>query len=453
MFPSLTQVDAFAPWVNPPPHPVLPDELGFFGNKEKFGGCYAPEILIPNLVQLKKTFNSIVGDQQFWREFLHELHSFSGRPTPITHAKNLSKRLGGAQIFIKREDLGQTGAHKVNNVIGQGLLVRRMGKKRVIAETGAGQHGIATATMAARFGFEAVIYMGAEDVERQRPNVFWMEKMGAKVVPVHQGTATLKDAINEALRDWSANVDSTHYLLGTACGPDPFPALVSYLQSIVGLEARQQMQKQWGGLPDRVYACVGGGSNAMGVFQGFISGDRLITTESRLIGVEAGGRGKGAGKHAARIAGAEGRIGIAQGYKTLFLQNRDGQMLDTYSVAAGLDYVGISPILAAWSRDGLVEMQKASDAEVLSAVQLLMECEGIIPALESSHALAAAIREARSLPSSQKLLVNLSGRGDKDIFTFADAFGDASWFEFLAARSAKGEGAKTSHKKVRRKKR
>lgn len=457
MFPDLTQAPNFEPWVGPPRLPLLPDRLGFFGVKEKFGGRYVPEILAPNLEHLDGMFRSIVSDQTFWSEFLHELHGFSGRPTPITHCANLSRVLGGAQIFLKREDLSQTGAHKINNVIGQGLLVRRMGKKRVIAETGAGQHGVATATMAARFGFEAVIYMGAEDVERQRPNVFWMEKMGAKVVPVHQGTATLKDAINEALRDWSGNVDSTHYLLGTACGPDPFPALVSYLQSVVGLEARQQMEKQWGRIPNRVYACVGGGSNALGIFQGFIKGrsgsssssSESLIAECKLIGVEAGGVGVGPGKHAARVAGGGGKVGIAQGYKTLFLQNRDGQMQDTYSVAAGLDYVGISPILAAWSQDGIVEVQRASDAEVLAAAKLLMEHEGIIPALESSHGLAAALRDASSLAKDQALLVNLSGRGDKDIFTFADALGDHSWADFLVSRGAKGRRQKKTRPKAR----
>ena len=429
----------------------MPDGEGFFGCKERFGGRFVPEILWPNLEQLDRVFRKAVRDDSFWIEYLKELHSFSGRPTPVTYAQRLSEHLGGARIFIKREDLGQTGAHKVNNVIGQGLLVKRLGKKRVIAETGAGQHGVATATMAARFGLEATVYMGAEDVERQRPNVFWMEKLGARVVPVEDGTRTLKDAINEALRDWSANIDSTHYVLGTACGPDPFPALVSWLQSVVGLEAELQLRKQWGVRPDQVYACVGGGSNAMGVFQGFLSENRKANGGAkkpvRLIGVEAGGNGRGVGKHASRIAGGEGTVGISQGYKTIFLQTKDGQMQDTHSVAAGLDYVGISPIIAALWTDGEVELERASDKEVLEAVKMLMQYEGIIPALESSHGLAAALRDAPTMKKSQAILVNLSGRGDKDIFTFADAMGDESWLDFLAKRSSKGRNKSQSSKR------
>lgn len=312
-------------------------------------------------------------------------------------------------------------------MIGQGLVVKRLNKKRVIAETGAGQHGLATATMAARFGFEAMIYMGSEDVERQRPNVFWMEKLGAKVVSVTTGARTLKDAINEALRDWSSNLETTHYVLGTVCGPHPFPAMVSYFQSVIGLEARKQMH-EIDMLPDKVYACVGGGSNAMGVFQGFLQ------DKTELIGVEAGGKGNKPGEHASRIASHQGTPGVAQGFKTLFLQNDDGQLLDTHSIAAGLDFVGISPILADWAEKGKVRMEKASDEEVLVAAKLLIKHEGIIPALESSHALACAIREAKQLGKNEILLVNLSGRGDKDIFNFAKAFGDASWTEYLKSQ-------------------
>jgi tryptophan synthase beta chain len=412
-----------------PVDPLLPDARGYFG---RYGGRYVPEILIPNLEELDAAFAAVRGDRGFWRDYVRELREFSGRPTPVTFARNLTAALGGAQIFIKREDLNQTGAHKMNNVIGQGLLAQRLGKRRIIAETGAGQHGVATATMAARFGFEAVVYMGAEDVERQRPNVFWMERLGTKVVPVESGSRTLKDAINEALRDWASHVEDTHYVLGTACGPHPFPALVAWLQSVIGAEARAQMLAlATDGLPHKVYACVGGGSNAIGIFQGFLR-DRGV----ELIGVEAGGRGSGAGEHASRIAGGGGTPGIAQGYETLFLQTPEGQMLDTHSVAAGLDYVGVSPILAHWSETGRVQMTSATDAEVVEAVRLVMKTEGLIPALESSHALAAACRDARRLPPSSRLLVNLSGRGDKDIFTVASALGDQTWAEFLRLKAA-----------------
>jgi tryptophan synthase beta chain len=417
----------------PPSSPLLPDSRGYFG---AFGGSYVPEILIPNLQQLSKTFDQIRQDPTFWQDYLRELVTFSGRPTPVTYAKNLSQKLGGAQIYLKREDLGQTGAHKVNNVIGQGLIARRLGKKRIIAETGAGQHGMATATMAARFGFECVVYMGEEDVERQRPNVFWMERLGTRVVAVKDGTKTLKDAINEAMRDWSSNHEHTHYALGTACGPHPFPALVAWLQSIAGLEARAQLQIMTGKMPDKVYACVGGGSNALGIFQGFNHDSKV-----ELVGVEAGGSGTKPGEHASRIAGGGGTIGIAQGYETLFLQNSDGQMIDTHSVAAGLDYVGVSPILADMSAKGQVSMARASDVEVVAAVKLLMATEGIIPALESSHALAAAMRDAPTLSSDKILLVNVSGRGDKDIFTIASAFDDDSWKRFLKKKAGEGSGS------------
>jgi tryptophan synthase beta chain len=396
----------------------------------------AKSFQLANLQQLSKTFDQIRQDPTFWQDYLRELVTFSGRPTPVTYAKNLSQKLGGAQIYLKREDLGQTGAHKVNNVIGQGLIARRLGKKRIIAETGAGQHGMATATMAARFGFECVVYMGEEDVERQRPNVFWMERLGTRVVAVKDGTKTLKDAINEAMRDWSSNHEHTHYALGTACGPHPFPALVAWLQSIAGLEARAQLQIMTGKMPDKVYACVGGGSNALGIFQGFNHDSKV-----ELVGVEAGGSGTKPGEHASRIAGGGGTIGIAQGYETLFLQNSDGQMIDTHSVAAGLDYVGVSPILADMSAKGQVSMARASDVEVVAAVKLLMATEGIIPALESSHALAAAMRDAPTLSSDKILLVNVSGRGDKDIFTIASAFDDDSWKRFLKKKAGEGSGS------------
>ena len=409
----------------PPKNPVLPDKKGFFG---QYGGAYIPEILRPNIVDLEKAFNSIVGDQIFWDEFQRELIEFSGRPTPITFAKNLTAHLGGVKIFLKREDLNQTGAHKINNVIGQGILMKRLKKPRVIAETGAGQHGMATATMAARLGFDCVVYMGSEDVFRQRPNVFWMEMLGAKVVSVDEGSCTLKDAIDAAMRDWVTNVESTHYLLGTVCGPHPFPAMVAYFQSVIGLEARQQMQEYYNVLPTRVYACVGGGSNALGIFQGFLHG------QVELVGVEAGGIGDKSGENAVRLSTHKAHIGIAQGYKTQFLQNNDGQLLDTHSVAAGLDYVGVSPILADWVDKGLIRAALARDEEVLEAVKLLIKYEGIIPALESSHALACAIREAKGMSNDEVILINLSGRGDKDIFTIAAAMEDKSWVDYLQSQ-------------------
>jgi tryptophan synthase beta chain len=310
---------------------------GYFG---QWGGAYIPEVLYETFQELNRAFDTARGDASFWQQYVELMSTYSCRPTPLTRADNLSEHFGGGTIYIKREDLNHTGAHKANNVMGQGLLVKRMGKSRVIAETGAGQHGVATATMAAKFGFDCTIYMGEEDVERQRPNVFWMEKLGATVVPVTDGDRTLKDAINEAFRDWVTNMDNTHYVMGTVCGPHPFPAMVAWFQSIIGLEARQQILDACGRLPARVYACVGGGSNAMGIFQGFLN-----ESDVQLVGVEAGGHGLDSGQHAARLAGRDGSAGVAQGYKTMFLQNDDGQMLDTHSVAAGLDYIGVSPIL------------------------------------------------------------------------------------------------------------
>ena len=335
----------------------------------------------------------------------------------------------GARIYIKREDLNHTGAHKVNNVMGQGMLVQRMGKTRVIAETGAGQHGVATATMAAKFGFKCTIYMGELDVARQRPNVFWMERLGAVVVPVKDGSRILKDAINAAMRDWAANMEDTHYVLGTACGAHPYPEMVSYFQSIIGREARRQIMQREGRLPARVYACVGGGSNALGIFSGFF-GD-----PTELVGVEAGGQGLDTGRHASRLASQDATPGVAQGYKTYFLQNDEGQMQDTYSVAAGLDYVGVSPILAALWEDGRIRFEAATDSEVLDALTLVMEKEGLIPALESSHAFAQAFQEAPGMGPDEIILINQSGRGDKDIFTVADAFADQPWSRFIQKKA------------------
>ncbi len=400
---------------------------GYYGD---FGGMFVPEILTATFDELVAAWEAVENDASFWDEFDTLMRTYSCRPTPITFAENLTRELGGAQIWIKREDLNHTGAHKANNVMGQGLLVKRMGKQRVIAETGAGQHGVATATMAARFGFECTIYMGAVDVERQRPNVFWMEQLGAEVIPVTSGSQTLKDAINEAFRDWVTNMDTTHYALGTACGPHPFPTMVSRFQSIIGTEAREQMLAATGRLPDRVYACVGGGSNAMGIMSGFID-----DAEVELVGVEAGGQGLDTGLHAARLASSDGSLGVAQGYKTFFLQDVDGQMQQTHSVAAGLDYVGVSPILAHLAHTGRVRFEAATNDAVTAALTRTVRREGLIPALESAHAFAQAFAEAPTMSSDQIILINQSGRGDKDIFTIAEALDDARWKDFIIARA------------------
>ena len=402
---------------------------GYFG---AYGGSFLPEILRTTLDELVAAFDDARRDPAFWQAYVQSLQTYSCRPTPLTLLENLSADAGGGRrIYLKREDLNQTGAHKLNNVMGQGLLVQRMGKTRVIAETGAGQHGVATATMAARFGLECTIYMGAVDVERQRPNVFWMEQMGATVVPVVDGSATLKDAINEAFRDWTHSMEDTHYVLGTACGPHPFPTMVAWLQRVIGEEARAQMLDREGRLPDRVYACVGGGSNATGMFLGFL-GDATV----ELVGVEAGGRGIASGEHAARLAGGAGSPGVAQGYKTYFLQDDEGQMQHTHSVSAGLDYIGVSPILAHLHDSGRVRFESATDAEVIANLRRLMRSEGIIGALERTHAVAGALREVAATPEGSITLINLSGRGDKDIFTIGDALGDERWVQFLKDKAA-----------------
>jgi tryptophan synthase beta chain len=400
-----------------------PNTRGYYG---RFGGMFVPEILTATFLELCEAFEQARSDPTFWHEFEALMSSYSCRPTPLTFASNLTAELGGARIYVKREDLNHTGAHKANNVFGQGLLVKRMGKPRVIAETGAGQHGVATATMAARFGLECTIYMGEVDVLRQRPNVFWMERLGATVVPVREGSRTLKDAINEAFRDWVTNMDTTHYVLGTACGPHPFPQMVSYFQSIVGQEARRQVLALEGKLPKRVYACVGGGSNALGLFSGF-----LDDPEVELVGVEAGGKGLGTHEHAARLASPDGSIGVAQGYRTYFLQDSDGQMQETHSVAAGLDYVGVSPILSHLAEAGRVRFEAATDAEVVEALARTVRREGLIPALESAHAFAQAFKEVGGLAANDVVIINQSGRGDKDIFTVADAFDDPAWKQFI----------------------
>ncbi|MBF0378979.1 MAG: tryptophan synthase subunit beta [Desulfamplus sp.] len=404
----------------------MSNDRGYYG---EFGGAFIPEILVATFDELIRQFRKVKDDPSFWQTYSDLMSNYSCRPTPLTFAENLTRHFGGAKIYIKREDLNHTGAHKANNVMGQGLLVQRMGKTRVIAETGAGQHGVATATMAAKFGFECTIYMGEVDVKRQRPNVFWMEQMGATVIPVTDGTRILKDAINEAFRDWVTNMDNTHYVLGTACGPHPFPEMVSFFQSIIGKEARQQILELEGKLPTRVFACVGGGSNAMGLFSGFP--DNSV----ECVGVEAAGYGLHTGQHASRLCSPDATVGVAQGYKTYFLQNDDGQMKETHSIAAGLDYIGVSPILSRMHQKGEARFESATDKEVIDAVKLTMKKEGIIPALESAHAFAGAFREAAELSSDDIIIINQSGRGDKDIFTIADAFGDPKWREFIKEKA------------------
>jgi tryptophan synthase beta chain len=404
---------------------------GFFG---EFGGRYVPEILLPALQELETMFFELREEPSFWQEYLTLTQEFSGRPTPLTPLRRLSAQLGGAQLWLKREDLNHSGAHKMNNVLGQGLLVQRMGKKRVIAETGAGQHGLATAIMAARLGLDATIYMGADDIERQYSNVFWMRQLGATVIGVETGARTLKEALDEALRDWAASVETTHYVLGTACGPAPFPEMVSYFQSVISQEMRAQSLTQIGRLPDEVVACVGGGSNAMGAFAAF-----LDDPEVDLVGVEAGGISLAPGEHSVRLLPNTGETGIAQGYKTLFLQNEDGQLGETHSIAAGLDYVGVSPILAHLTQTGRVIPERALDTEVTDAFKLLMKNEGIIPALESSHALAGGFKRAKNMRPDQHVIINLSGRGDKDIFNIARAFPQPEWSDFLERESVRAK--------------
>ncbi len=409
-----------------PTQAINPDASGYYGD---YGGMFIPEILRTTFDELIAAFNEAKADAGFWQSYVDVMQNYSCRPTPVTPLENFAETLGGKfQVFCKREDLNHTGAHKANNCMGQGLLVQRMNKKRVIAETGAGQHGVATATMAARMGLECTVYMGAVDVERQRPNVFWMEQLGATVISVTEGTATLKDAINAAMRDWSESMETTHYVLGTTCGPHPFPEMVAWFQSIIGQESRQQMLKINGKLPDKIYACVGGGSNASGVFLPF-----LEDTEVELVGVEAGGHGLDSGQHAARFSG--GTVGVAQGYKTYFFQDDEGQMMHTHSIAAGLDYIGVSPILSHLHDQKRIRFTSATDDVVISATKLLMRTEGIIPALESAHAFAAVVEEAPDIPDGTQVLINLSGRGDKDIFNIAEAIGDEKWDEFLRTKA------------------
>ena len=373
-----------------------------------YGGQYVAETLMTPLHELERAYADAKRDPAFAAEFKDILRHYVGRETPITFARRLSEHLGGARILLKREDLNHTGAHKVNNTVGQALLARRMGKRRLIAETGAGMHGVATATVAALFGLECEIYLGALDVERQAPNVERMKMLGAKVHAVEEGSATLKDAMNEAIRDWTANCDDTFYVIGTVAGPHPYPAMVRDFQSVIGREARRQCLKEYGRLPDQAIACVGGGSNAMGLFAGF-----MRDASVRLVGVEAGGRGLATGEHAASING--GRVGVLHGAKTYLLQTPSGQVIDTYSVSAGLDYPGVGPEHAYLADTKRAEYTVVDDAEAIAAFDALCRYEGIIPALESSHAVAEAIRRAPLLPQDAILLVNLSGRGDKDM--------------------------------------
>ncbi|MFO1195879.1 MAG: tryptophan synthase subunit beta [Burkholderiaceae bacterium] len=391
----------------------LPDARGHFG---PYGGIFVAETLVHALEELRQAYERYQADPEFVAEFRDELEHFVGRPSPVYHARRWSKMLGGAQIYFKREDLNHTGAHKVNNTIGQALLARRMGKPRVIAETGAGQHGVATATVAARYGMKCVVYMGSEDVARQAQNVYRMKLLGAEVVPVTSGSKTLKDALNEAMRDWVTNVEDTFYIIGTVAGPHPYPMMVRDFQSVIGDECKVQMPKMAGRQPDYVVACVGGGSNAIGIFHPY-----LDVAGVQLVGVEAAGEGLHTGRHAASLS--MGTPGVLHGNRTYLLQNDDGQIVDTHSVSAGLDYPGVGPEHA-WLKDsGRASYVAIDDSETLKAFHDCCRIEGIIPALESSHALAYAAKLAPTLPADRIILVNLSGRGDKDMHTVAQRAG------------------------------
>ena len=392
----------------------FPDQNGHFG---PYGGTFVAETLIEALDELKDMYNQYKDDKEFLDEFNHDLKYFVGRPSPIYYAERLTDKIGGAKIYFKREDLNHTGAHKVNNTVGQALLAKKMGKPRVIAETGAGQHGVATATIAARLGLECVVYMGAEDVKRQSPNVYRMKLLGAKVVPVESGSKTLKDALNEALRDWVTNVSNTFYIIGTVAGPHPYPMMVRDFNSVVGKEAIGQMDDLEGKQPDAVIACVGGGSNAMGIFYPYIP-----FKETRLIGVEAAGHGISTGKHAAPLT-ANSPVGVLHGNRTYMMQSEEGQIIDTHSVSAGLDYPGVGPEHS-WLKDtGRAEYVAENDEDALTAFHNLCKTEGIIPALETSHAIAYAEKLAKQLSRDKTILVNLSGRGDKDMNTVANIAG------------------------------
>ncbi|MEI7469667.1 MAG: tryptophan synthase subunit beta [Chloroflexota bacterium] len=392
----------------------MPSESGKYG---PYGGRYVPETLMPALDDVIEAYEEFRDDATFRAEFEHLLKTYIGRPSPVTHAKRLSAHLGGAQIYLKREDLLHTGAHKINNALGQALLAKRMGKTRIIAETGAGQHGVATATACALLGLECIVYMGTVDMARQQPNVFRMQLLGAEVRGVESGSKTLKDAVNEAIRDWVTNVRDTYYIIGSALGPHPYPLICRDFQSVIGIEARAQILEQAGRLPDEVIACVGGGSNSIGMFYAFLN------DPVKIFGVEAGGHGVPSGQHAVRFADVapdaltQGRVGVFQGMRTHVLQNADGQIAETHSISAGLDYAGIGPEHAYLHDIGRVTYTNATDDEAMHAFHTLCRFEGIIPALESSHAVAEAIRRAPTLPTDAIILVNLSGRGDKDLNT------------------------------------
>lgn len=388
---------------------TLPDEHGHFG---QFGGMFVADTLVHALKQLEQAYAHYRHDPEFLKELQFELADYVGRPNPLYHAARLSKELGGAQIYLKREDLNHTGAHKVNNTVGQALLAKRMGKTRIIAETGAGQHGVASATVAARLGFECVVYMGSEDIKRQATNVYRMKLLGAEVIPVTSGSKTLKDALNEAMRDWVSHVDDTFYIIGTVAGPHPYPAMVRDFQSIIGIEARAQCLEKTGKLPDALVACVGGGSNAIGLFYPFLEDESVA-----IYGVEAGGKGLDTNDHAASLIA--GKPGVLHGNRTYLLCDEFGQIRDTHSISAGLDYPGVGPEHAYLKDSGRVEYHAINDDEALNAFRTLTRIEGIMPALESSHAVAYAMKLAKTMNPSQTIIVNLSGRGDKDIHTVA----------------------------------
>ena len=389
------------------------EKQGYFGN---YGGRFVPETLVPALDELTTIYQALENDTAFWQEFQSLCHYYIGRPTPLYFAERLTAHCGGAKIFLKREDLAHTGAHKINNAVGQALLTKKLGKKRIIAETGAGQHGVATAAVAALIGMECVIYMGSDDIERQKLNVFRMRLMGAEVRPVSSGSRTLKDAINEAFRDWVSNVSTTHYLMGSVVGPHPYPAMVRDFQSVIGKETREQMLKDYQRLPDYIVACVGGGSNSMGIFYPFLN-DKDV----KLVGVEAAGHGLETGEHAATLA--KGTLGVLHGAKSFVLQDKDGQILATHSISAGLDYPGVGPEHSFLKDSGRATYVSVTDKEALEGFQLLCRTEGIIPALESSHAIAHTVKMAPTLKIDQIIVINLSGRGDKDLDIVNQALG------------------------------
>lgn len=400
------------------------NKKGRFG---EFGGRFVPEVLVPVMDELAEAFFRAIKNKSFLDDLVDLQKNFAGRPSPLLFCENLTRKLKGARIYLKNEGLIHTGAHKMNHCLGQGLLAKRIGKTRVIAETGAGQHGLATATMCAKLGIECVIYMGAKDVERQRPNVFWMERLGAKVVPVYSGGQVLRDAINEALRDLMAHPENTHYLLGTVCGAHPYPVMNTFFQKIVGEEVKTEFQKREKRLPNKLVACVGGGSNSMGLFHAF-----LDDKDVEMIGVEAGGKGVKGDEHAARFAG--GSVGVSEGMKTYFLQNEEGQMKNTHSISAGLDYSGVGPQLAYLNEIGRVKFTYAKDDEVINAWEILARTEGVFPALESAHAIAEVIKLAPKMKKTETIVVNCSGRGDKDLFIVTKTLKDDSFKNFLKSQ-------------------